>query len=91
MFHYPVMKTVTIRALRLEWPRIERGLAHEGELVVTRDGEPVARLLPFAPPQVAPRAIFSAADNERWLKRVHRGARLRGSVDSELARDRAER
>ena len=40
------MKTITVRDVRQRWPEAERLLALEGEIVITRDGKPVARLLP---------------------------------------------
>jgi len=38
------MKRVSVRDLRQKWPEAERALNIESELVITRDGEPVARL-----------------------------------------------
>ena len=35
-----------MRDVRQRWPEAERSLAEEGEIVITRDGKPVARLLP---------------------------------------------
>lgn len=43
------MKTITVRDVRQRWPEAERSLALEGEIVITRDGKPVARLLPVEP------------------------------------------
>ena len=39
------MKTISIRDLRLRWPAAESALATERELIVTRDGKPVAKLV----------------------------------------------
>ncbi|MBA2431957.1 MAG: type II toxin-antitoxin system Phd/YefM family antitoxin, partial [Chthoniobacterales bacterium] len=38
------MKTVTIRDLRQRWPETEKALAVEHEIIITRDGQPVAKL-----------------------------------------------
>ena len=38
------MKTISVRDLRQRWPEAERALNIESELVITRDGKPVARL-----------------------------------------------
>ena len=38
------MKRISVRDLRQKWPEAERALNIESELVITRDGEPVARL-----------------------------------------------
>lgn len=43
------MKTLTIREIRQDLPRIDELLATEGEVIVTRRGKPVARLLPLEP------------------------------------------
>ena len=40
------MKSLSIREVRSEIPRLEEILASEGELVITRGGRPIARLLP---------------------------------------------
>jgi antitoxin (DNA-binding transcriptional repressor) of toxin-antitoxin stability system len=39
------VKTISIRDLRLRWPAAESALATERELIVTRDGKPVAKLV----------------------------------------------
>ena len=41
------VKTISIRDLRLRWPAAESALAIERELIVTRDGKPVAKLVRF--------------------------------------------
>jgi antitoxin (DNA-binding transcriptional repressor) of toxin-antitoxin stability system len=41
------VKTISIRDLRLRWPAAESALATERELIVTRDGKPVAKLVRF--------------------------------------------
>ena len=40
------MRSLSIREIRSEIPRLEQILANEGELVITRRGRPIARLLP---------------------------------------------
>ena len=40
------MKSLSIRELRSEIPRLEQILAVEGELVITRSGQPIARVFP---------------------------------------------
>jgi prevent-host-death family protein len=39
------MKTITVRDLRQRWPSAEAMLEREKEIIVTRDGKPVARLV----------------------------------------------
>lgn len=43
------MKQLSIREIRQDLPRIDELLAAEGEVIVTRRGKPVARLLPLEP------------------------------------------
>lgn len=43
------MKELSIREIRQDLPHIDELLATEGEVIVTRRGKPVARLLPVTP------------------------------------------
>jgi antitoxin (DNA-binding transcriptional repressor) of toxin-antitoxin stability system len=83
------MTTITVRDVRLHWPRAEQKLAAGGELVVTRDGKPVARILPFRSGE-RKRRRFQSAEHLRWLaafwKRKSRGP----STGEWLAKDRDE-
>lgn len=56
------MRRVTVREMRELLPEIEAALQAEGELVLTRRGKPVARLVPIAParPRRASHAAFRA-------------------------------
>jgi prevent-host-death family protein len=40
------MRSVSVREMRTALPRLEQLLAEEGEIVITRNGKPVARVLP---------------------------------------------
>lgn len=40
------MKTMNVRELRQETPRLKETLAAEGEVLLVSNGEPIARLLP---------------------------------------------
>lgn len=46
------MRTMSIRALRQETPRLKQTLAEAGEVLLVSNGEPIARLLPV---ETAPR------------------------------------
>jgi antitoxin (DNA-binding transcriptional repressor) of toxin-antitoxin stability system len=81
-------RPLTIRDLRLHWADAERRLRLEGELVVTRDGQPVARLTAYAAPPKAARR-WSPITHGRWLARFWRIAPRGPSTDEWLARDRA--
>ena len=61
------MKTITVRDVRQRWPEAERSLAAEGEIVITRDGKPVARLLPV---EADNRPRFDPEENRRWREKM---------------------
>ena len=42
------MRSISVREIRAALPRLEHLLAEEGELLITRNGRPVARVLPSA-------------------------------------------
>jgi antitoxin (DNA-binding transcriptional repressor) of toxin-antitoxin stability system len=60
------MKVLTVRDIRLHWPKAEAALRRDGAVVVTRDGVPVARILPYEP-SAQDRGRFDAAAHLRWL------------------------
>jgi antitoxin (DNA-binding transcriptional repressor) of toxin-antitoxin stability system len=82
------MKTMTVRDIRLKWPEAERALARVGEIVVTRDAKPVARLLPYEPARSRRRPRFDPAEQERWLRRFWRTRTPGPTTDELLRRDR---
>jgi antitoxin (DNA-binding transcriptional repressor) of toxin-antitoxin stability system len=59
------MKTMTVRDVRQRWPDAERALESEGEIIITRDGKPVARLLPMEQTEEE-RKQFDPAEQKRW-------------------------
>jgi antitoxin (DNA-binding transcriptional repressor) of toxin-antitoxin stability system len=83
------MKTITIRDLRQHWPETEKTLQAENELIITRDGEPVARLV---------RVVPEKPKRKRWNPEAHAarikkilGNKVFPSIDKELAEARADR
>ena len=55
------------------WPETERLLAAEGAIVITRDGKPVARLLPLEVEEEVveqPRKRFDPEEHRRWLEEM---------------------
>lgn len=60
------MKTVNVRELRGEIPRLRETLEQEHELVLVSNGEPIARILP-APRR---RHVTSLAQHRRSMRRV---------------------
>jgi antitoxin (DNA-binding transcriptional repressor) of toxin-antitoxin stability system len=63
------MKTITIRDLRQRWPETEKALQTENELIITRDGQPVAKLVRVAPKEPR-RKRWNPEEHMRWLKKV---------------------
>jgi len=80
---------LTVRDLRLHWPAAERRLKREGELVVTRDGEPVAKLIAYRPEKVA-KPKWSARQHLAWLSRTWKREHASPSTDALLKQDRDE-
>ena len=64
------MRTISVREMRTVLPRLERLLEAEGEIVITRRGQPVARILPTAPAGGIP----SRAALRRRMRRVDLGS-----------------
>lgn len=78
--------TISIRELRQAWPRAEALLRTTGEITITRDGRPVARLVRVREPR-RPRKRFDAARHLAWQSRLGRGRPVRW-VDEFLFRER---
>ena len=81
---------MTIREVRLQWPHAEKALAGGEEIIVTRDGQPVARLLPYVHPRKASRKSFDPEDHLRQMRRFWKDLPEQPSTDALLARDRDE-
>jgi antitoxin (DNA-binding transcriptional repressor) of toxin-antitoxin stability system len=83
------MRTVSVRDLRQRWPETERALQEEGEILVTRDATPVAKLVRYE----APRSIqkrFDPVAHAAWQRRIN-GGRATRWVETGLLRERDER
>jgi antitoxin (DNA-binding transcriptional repressor) of toxin-antitoxin stability system len=83
------MVRMSVRDLRLKWPEAERRLATAGEIIVTRDAVPVARIVPFKPRAAPRRPRFDPAAHARWLRTFWKGRRPRIGTDELLQRDRS--
>jgi len=88
MLTIEAMKRMTVRDIRLNWPEAERMLARVGEIVVTRDSKPVARILPYETKARRSAGRFDPAEHERWLNRFWRSRDPGPSTDELLQRDR---
>ena len=70
------MQTVTVRDLRQCWLETEKALQVEGEIVVTRDSKPVARLIRYVEsPPVRKRSDPEA--HGRWQRKMSGGKVVR--------------
>ena len=81
------MRTISVRDLRQRWPRAEAMLRTEGEITITRDGTPVAKLVRVREGR-RPRKRFDPKGHARWQARMGRGLTVRW-VDEFLVKDRA--
>jgi antitoxin (DNA-binding transcriptional repressor) of toxin-antitoxin stability system len=84
------MVRMSVRDIRLRWPEAEKKLATAGEIIVTRDSVPVARIVPYESRRTPRRARFDAAAHARWLRAFWKGSRAAVSTDEMLERDRSE-
>jgi antitoxin (DNA-binding transcriptional repressor) of toxin-antitoxin stability system len=80
------VKTITVRDLRQRWPRAEAMLRTEGELTITRDGKPVAKLMRLKETR-GRRKRFDPARHAAWQARTGGGRTVRW-VDEFLLKDR---
>jgi len=64
------MKTLSIREIRKELAQLDKMVSREGEIVVTRRGQPIARLLPLRSKQRMP----SHADLRASMPRLKKGS-----------------
>jgi antitoxin (DNA-binding transcriptional repressor) of toxin-antitoxin stability system len=80
------MKTISVRDLRQRWPRAEAMLRTEGEVTITRDGKPVAKLVRLKEAR-SPRKRFDPKRHAAWQARTGGGRTVRW-VDEFLLKDR---
>jgi antitoxin (DNA-binding transcriptional repressor) of toxin-antitoxin stability system len=66
------MKKVSIRNVRSVLSHLDKVLSAEGELVITRHGKPIARLLPVGEGAGMP----SHADFRRTMRRLRAGSEV---------------
>jgi antitoxin (DNA-binding transcriptional repressor) of toxin-antitoxin stability system len=82
------MKTITIRDLRQRWPETEKSLQIENEIVITRDGQPVAKLVRVSA-AARKRPRWNVEEHARWQKKISGGKISRS--DAALVLGRADR
>jgi antitoxin (DNA-binding transcriptional repressor) of toxin-antitoxin stability system len=84
------MTSLTIRDLRQRWPEAEKALETEEEILITRDGKPVAKLSRYVEP-VQKRRRFDPEKHLAKMRKILAGTKLRGTVQDRLAESRADR
>ncbi|HEY5895886.1 MAG TPA: hypothetical protein VIT91_21915 [Chthoniobacterales bacterium] len=80
------MTTLSIRDLRHKWPEAEALLNIEGEIVITRDSKPIAKLVRYIGTE-KPRRRFDPNVHADWQKRMNEG-KVVHLVDKYLMVDR---
>jgi antitoxin (DNA-binding transcriptional repressor) of toxin-antitoxin stability system len=70
------VKTISVRDLRQKWPEAERALKTETEIVVTRDGKPVAKLTRYED-RPKKRRRFDPTRHGQWQRRQVAGKAVR--------------
>ena len=83
------VKTITIRDLRQRWPETEKALEAENEIIITRDGKPVARLMRVIT-EDRNRKRWDPQAHAKWMKKIW-GKTVLESNDTSLTKARAER
>ena len=83
------MKNMTVRDVRQRWPEAEQALAPESEIIITRDGKPVAQLLPMEAQQPV-RMRFDPAEHRRRREAIF-GKGVEFDSLTGLLEDREER
>ena len=76
------MKTVNVRELRAEIPRLRQTLADEHEILLVNGGEPVARIVPL----VRTRPVRSLAAHRARMQPLPKG-----TLDAALREERDRR
>ena len=84
------MKTITVRDLRQRWPEAEASLQVEKEMIITRAGKPVAKLVRFEEPPKK-RKRFDPVAHAKWMKSLYGDEEPKNRVDRSLAEDREDR
>jgi antitoxin (DNA-binding transcriptional repressor) of toxin-antitoxin stability system len=84
------MTRMSVRDIRLKWPEAERKLATVGEIVVTRDSKPVARILPYESRRRRARQPFDPVEHSRWLRQFWKRQPRQASTDVRLKAERDE-
>ena len=83
------MKTLSCREAGFECDYIVRGETEE-EILITRDGKPVAKLMRYSEP-VQKRSRFDPEKHLAKMRKILGGTKLRYSMEERLKKSRADR
>jgi antitoxin (DNA-binding transcriptional repressor) of toxin-antitoxin stability system len=83
------MMSLTIRDLRQRWPEAEKALEIEDEILITRDGKPVAKLTRYSEP-AKKRRRFDPVKHLAKMKQMM-GGKVFPSIDGALRESRKDR
>jgi antitoxin (DNA-binding transcriptional repressor) of toxin-antitoxin stability system len=83
------MTSITIRDLRQRWPEAEKALALHDEILVTRDGEPVAKLVRYTKPK-RPGPSFDPVAHLARLRKAS-GGKIYPDSSERISRSRDDR
>jgi antitoxin (DNA-binding transcriptional repressor) of toxin-antitoxin stability system len=84
------VKSISVRELRHHWPQAEKTLEVEGEIVITRDSKPVAKLVRWRSSQKRSKK-FEVLTHRAWQKRIFGARKSLRLVDEWLEHDRNDR
>jgi antitoxin (DNA-binding transcriptional repressor) of toxin-antitoxin stability system len=83
------MTSLTIRDLRQRWPEAEKALETEEEIIITRDGKPVAKLTRYTEPAKKRRRF----DPDKQMAKMKKfwGGKVLPSMEQMLIESRKDR
>jgi antitoxin (DNA-binding transcriptional repressor) of toxin-antitoxin stability system len=84
------MTSLTIRDLRQRWPQAEKALETEEEILITRDGKPVAKLVRFTE-EKEKRPRFDFEGFHRKYKKLQKAGKLLPDSSARISASRADR
>jgi antitoxin (DNA-binding transcriptional repressor) of toxin-antitoxin stability system len=84
------MTTMTVRDIRRRWPEAEKAPATEKEIIITRDGVPVAKLSAVVPVKRT-RTPFDLDAHQKWQESLFGKGVVVNWVEEFVQNDREER
>ena len=86
-----IMKTMTVRDIRHKWPEVEASLEVEGEIVITRNSTPIAKLVRYEE-KPEEKEVFDFDNHVAWIEKIGReNPEAVKSFDEDLQSSREDR